>query len=141
MTRVDFYVISRGGENARLLTACRISDKAWRQGYKVLVRAADEKQAESVDSLLWTFKDDSFVPHERWQAGQAVEAPILIACNAYPPSFADVLVNLGHDHPSESACPARVTEIVDASQEGRAKGRDRFRHYRNLGFELHTHEL
>jgi DNA polymerase III subunit chi len=142
MTRVDFYVLSAKAVDARLTTVCRVSEKAWRQGFKVMICTGDAKQAESMDRMLWTFRDDSFVPHERWSEGDqdASQAPILITCGSAPPQVADVWVNLGRT-PLAIEGRNRIAEIVGTDAEAKQMARDRYRHYRQLNCELHTHEL
>ncbi|MCR3873061.1 DNA polymerase III subunit chi, partial [Pseudomonas aeruginosa] len=44
MTRVDFYVIPSADPWARLQVACRLAEKAWRQGMQVYLHCADEAQ-------------------------------------------------------------------------------------------------
>lgn len=66
MTEVDFYVLDATDEDAVLRTACRVAQKAWEQGLRVYILADTDEDAARIDDLLWTFQQDSFVPHERW---------------------------------------------------------------------------
>lgn len=141
MSKVDFYVLGSGGEEARQMTACRITEKAWRQGHSVLLQTADAASAAHLDRLLWTFRESSFVPHEQWQPGAAPGAPVLIA---HAPGSSDkvtLLVNLTDTVPARESLPARVAEIIAADETARQLGRQRFRQYRDYGLELVTHEL
>jgi DNA polymerase-3 subunit chi len=53
----------------------------------------------------------------------------------------DLLINLGEDVPEVGSRYARIAEIVDADPERRSRGRERYKHYRDRGYKLLTHEL
>jgi hypothetical protein len=62
-TQVDFYLLSDSEPRAALKTACRLAEKAYDQGLKVVVRTDSSAATAQLDDLLWTFSDRSFVPH------------------------------------------------------------------------------
>ena len=64
MTKVDFYVLGTSGDRARQHFACRLAEKAYRLDNTIHIRTIDQRAAEQLDELLWTFRDGSFVPHE-----------------------------------------------------------------------------
>ncbi|MEM7407765.1 MAG: DNA polymerase III subunit chi [Pseudomonadota bacterium] len=137
MTRVDFYVLADGAGRERELTACRIVEKAWQQGHTVWLTTEDQRQAERMDQLLWTFRDSSFVPHERGPAESGV-----VGIVPYTERHTGgVLVNVANAAllPLERA--ARIAEIIPADADGRSYGRQRFRAYRDAGAEPETHNL
>ena len=61
-------------------------------GQRVLILAADDLMAEDLDRALWSFDQDSFVPHA--QAGEPDEKdePVLIATDLANPNQAGVLI-------------------------------------------------
>ena len=67
-TKVDFYLLGSAENRSRLLTACRIAEKACEQKLRVSVLAGGPPEAAELDELLWTFSDRSFVPHGSWPA-------------------------------------------------------------------------
>ncbi|MFO1408564.1 MAG: DNA polymerase III subunit chi [Steroidobacteraceae bacterium] len=142
-TKVDFYVLGAADARSRLVTACRLAEKAYDQGLRVAVRAASPAEAAELDDLLWTFSDRSFVPHGTWPAEPAfaTSTPVLIGTGTLPDSHRDVLVNLAGEAPADAARYARVCEIVAADEESRRRARVRFRAYRDSGLEPATHNL
>jgi DNA polymerase-3 subunit chi len=144
--QVDFYVLAQASDAARLKLACRITERAYLAGQRVLALAQDEQQLRSFDDLLWTFGERAFVPHELWRdtAGQP-EAPVLLASGALPQTAShaafDLLVNLGADALALHAQVARIAEVLDADPARRSAGRARFRGYREAGIEPRTHTL
>ena len=64
MLKVDFYILGNDGEDEPLRIACRLAEKAWRQGNRVRVQAENSEAVRRLDKLMWTFKQESFVAHE-----------------------------------------------------------------------------
>lgn len=141
MTRVSFYVLGEAGASARLLLACRLTEKIYRQGQRVHLHCASEADCTHLDELLWTFRQGSFVPHA--SVGETDDpAPVTLGADN-PPEAADcdVLVNLGAEVPLFFSRFERVAEIVDGSPEERANARRRYQFYRDRGYPLETHKI
>ena len=62
MTRIDFYLLPVAEPHGKLSFACRLAEKAFREGCQVHVHASDADEAAAMDALLWSFRDTSFVP-------------------------------------------------------------------------------
>jgi DNA polymerase-3 subunit chi len=141
MPRIDFYVLADARENSRMLLACRLAEKAYSLGHTVYIAVAAEALAAALDDLLWTFRQDSFVPHERYPAAGSETSPVLIG--VAPPGEVDaqVLINFTEAFPDGFERYQRVLELVDAQPGVRAKSRERFRQYRDRGFPPETHTL
>jgi DNA polymerase-3 subunit chi len=54
---------------------------------------------------------------------------------------ADLLVNLGQRLPAQFERYGRIAEIIDADEERRRLGRERFKAYRDLKLTLETHQI
>lgn len=140
--QVDFYVVEGDAVEECYRVACRLAEKAWQQGHRVHVVTDTEEGARAVDDLLWTFRQESFVPHERQtSAGAACDAPVVVAAREHAPAAADVLINVGADLPAAAGAARRVAEIVGPGETARAAGRERYRRYRDLGCELRSHRM
>jgi DNA polymerase-3 subunit chi len=142
-TKVDFYLLGDAEPRARLTTACRLAEKAYEQGLRVLMRTTGAAETAELDELLWTFSDRSFVPHCVWPADESVVAqtPVLIASGALPASHCDVLVNLGNDAPAGFEAFGRVLEVVGGSEESKSLARGRWRRYRDAGLGPESHNI
>jgi len=139
-TRVDFYVLQSDDPALRRITACRLIEKIYRQGLSVFVNLETEEEAKQFDSLLWTFRQGSFVPHEPY-APSGAEAPVLIGYGAVAPGGQDVLLNLGDGMPAGHESYPRIAEIVDQDPNVRLAGRTRYRQYQASGMELQSHQI
>jgi DNA polymerase III subunit chi len=139
---VTFYVLDEASSLARLRFACRVTQKAYRAGRRVLIWHSDAAELAALDDLLWTFGDDrSFIPHERIASDAAPEAPVLLAARTAPAGTIEVLINLAADVPEAAARASRIIEIIDGEPERRTAGRARFKVYRDRGWPLDSHNV
>lgn len=141
MTRVDFYILPDAEAKGRQLLACRLAEKAVGLGHQVYIHTASQAQAASLDNLLWTFRAGSFVPHGLYPGDTDEGLPVLIGHDAEPQGKTDVLINLAPEVPLFFSRFSRVTEVVNADEEQRRLGRERFRFYRERGYPLQSHDL
>ena len=141
--KVDFYTLGEPDRRARLVTACRLAEKACDQGLRVTVRTASAAETAEFDELLWTFSDRSFVPHVVWPTEPAAAAatPVLVGSSGLPASHRDVLINLAPDAPADFSAYARVCEVVGGDEDAKKAGRHRWRTYRDAGCAPEAHPL
>ena len=138
--QVDFYVRPESSPDALERFACRLVETVWQRGHGVFVLAPSDIEARRFDDLLWTFRDESFVPHRRLGAdGASVDEPVAVGTPGVWSGEIDVLLNLTPAVPEEAARAVRIAEVVPAGGTGRDAGRRRFREYRDRGFEIRTH--
>ncbi len=143
--QVDFYILEVAAEHEALRTACRLAEKAWQKGHQVFIHTESMQAARSIDDMLWTYRQDSFVPHALLCERQEVDAddlePVLVGDGTVEPRELDVLINLADTVPSFAGRSARVAEIVAADELARRAGRARYRDYRDRGIPIQQHNL
>lgn len=137
MTEISFYSHTPD----KLGVARQLVIKALSQKLNVLVYAPDEAVAASIDRLLWTQPALSFVPHCRDSSPLAASTPVIIGKNADALPSADVLINLGDEPPPLFSRFERLMEIVTEDEHDVLKGRQRYRFYKDRGYELVSHDL
>ena len=140
MSQVDFYVLSQSGDQARRLFACKLAEKAYRLDHRVHIIAANDADAEQIDTLLWTFRDGSFVPHEIEGRGNG-EAPVTIGIGTPEAGNCDLLINLGDDIPGQVESFPRLAELVSSDDDARQRSRKHYAAYREQGHDLRTHRI
>lgn len=139
--RVDFYLLNNNQPQAGWLIACRLIEKAYHRGHRVFVLCDNEDDAKLIDELLWTYKDDSFIPHNL--QGEGLEPPpaVQIGYGAEPRGFNDILFNMATTIPSFHTRFRRIIEIVLGNDTAKEISRQHYRDYRKNRFELHTHPI
>ena len=143
--QVDFYILEATAEREWLRTACRLAEKAWQKGHRVFIHTDSQNTAMSIDDMLWTYRQDSFVPHalygDRLTAAPESLEPVLVGDGSVEPTDVDVLINLSASIPSFVDKSARVAEIVAGNEAARSAGRERYRTYRSRGFPIQQHDI
>ncbi len=137
MTRIDFY----SNAEPKLQVACQLVAKAYRQSLQVLIYAPGETLAQTVDKLLWSFPATGFVPHCSVHDALADVTPVLIARAGDDARSDQVLLNLGSEPPAFFGRFQRLIEIVGVEPEDRQSGRERYRYYRDRGYEVGHFDL
>jgi len=137
--KVDFYVFDAAGKLPALRYACGLIERAYTAKEPVYVHAASKAEAEHFDTLLWTFKDDSFIPHQLFDSENP--APVEIGYQTAPLHSTGLLVNLNPAFPDFYAQYGRIIEIVFSDPTMQQLARERFRQYREKGCELTTHKI
>ena len=142
MTRVDFYILPEAGGTDPVVAAARLCDKAVSAGKSLYVTTPDMARLDALDDLLWTQRQGGFITHERFVRDAPVEPlpKVLLGETEPPEGWQDVLLNLGQEVPPFFSRFERVLEIVPGDATSRAKCRERFKFYRDRGYELKTFE-
>lgn len=94
-----------------------------------------------MDTLLWTFNDQSFIPHDRIEKSQADITPVTIAVKLQNTEEHDILINLDSTIPECFSQFERLLEPVDNDETNRAASRDHYRYYRDCGYMINNHEI
>jgi DNA polymerase III subunit chi len=142
VTRVDFYLLAERSAGDRYLLGCRLTEKAFAQGHQVFLNATDRTEAEKLDRLLWTFRQQSFIPHGLVSTADPALTPVLIGWdNQMPEVKEDVLINLSPEVPAFFSRFDRVLEPIDGQPQVREGARARYRFYRDRGYPLQHHEI
>lgn len=127
------------------MAVARLAAWHYEQGRRVLIQVADDGEAASLDGLLWTFDQGSFVPHATGGAPDAADEPVLIAAAPSNQNNAEVLI-MTHPPQSVDALPqgfGHVILLVPANDGPELQAcREVFRQAREGGFNpAHTTRL
>ncbi|WP_031433766.1 DNA polymerase III subunit chi [Methylomarinum vadi] len=142
MPEATFYVLPSQSQQERQAFACKLIEKVYRSGHSCFVLTDSERQSRQVDDLLWTFRPGSFVPHQVYRDEEpAFPQTILIGHDGIPERWRKVVVNLSSTTPTQLDQCERILEILDNSEETKQAGRNRYRHYRQEGLDITTHNM
>jgi DNA polymerase-3 subunit chi len=135
MTEMLFYHLHRQPIERVLPT---LLEKSLERGWRVVVQAAAEERIDALDAHLWTFSDDSFLPHATWRDTHAAEQPILLTVNDDNPNDATVRFLIdGAPVPGDAAAYARIVLLFDGEDpDAREAARARWSDARSNGFDV-----
>ncbi|WP_196258896.1 DNA polymerase III subunit chi [Pelagibacterium limicola] len=89
-------------------------DKTLERGWKAVVEVGSAERLEALDAALWTYADDSFLPHGA-ATGSAQDAlqPILLTNGPENPHGADIRFFVDRATPAPGQDYARLVYIFD----------------------------
>ena len=134
MTRIDFLAVDDAAPEARLLLACRLVQRALRGGHRILVTCADGQQQAQLDSLLWQFEPDSFVPHGNELNDS--HTPVILTAGDDCGEHHDVLINLQSPAPAFFSRFERLFEVICQDPAVLASTRENWAYYKSRGYPL-----
>jgi len=137
LTQVFFY----HGASDKIAAACALISGAWAKRKAMLVYAPDQPVADSIDRLLWTRDQLSFIPHCRADSPLAAETPILIADRLEQVAQTERLMNLSSEIPAAYQRFQSLIEVVGQEEEERQAARERVRFYKEQGCEVRYFDL
>lgn len=142
MAEISFYVLASHSQQERQEFACKLIEKIYRSGQNCYVLTDSAEQAASMDKALWAFRAGSFIPHQIYTGiVPELEQTILIGGNDIPESRQNVIINLSENVPAITGHTERILEILDNSEACKQAGRQRYRHYQQLGLNITTHKM
>lgn len=115
MTEILFYHLQRKPLEAVLPT---LLQKTLERGWRAVVQATSPERLGALDDHLWTFSDESFLPHATDKEPDAAEQPVVLTLSDGNPNAAAVrfLVE-GAAVPAEIGGYERVVLLFDGNDE------------------------
>lgn len=137
MTRVDFYHLQKQSLEEVLP---KLLEKAYQTGNKTVLKIGNEQRVEFINTHLWTYNDQSFLPHGSRKDGNAAEQPIWLTSDDDNPNQATLLflVDGAQKSPEELTAFDRVFNIFDGhSEPALAQARQFWKTLKTSDVELH----
>ncbi|HED15069.1 MAG TPA: DNA polymerase III subunit chi [Gammaproteobacteria bacterium] len=142
--RTDFYILETAQTKLKLSFICRLVHKIYRLGQHCYLSCEPSLQME-LDNLLWTFRQDSFIPHQIHDPNHDDHtAPVLLGQQPTASCPDDVLLVLTPEVPTGVALQAfgRLTDFVcKGNTQDQQLGRIRYRWYQEHNIPLQNHPI
>ena len=108
--------------------------KTLAKGWRALVRFPDGADLSEWDEFLWTFQDESFLPHGRDDEGRADQQPILLANAMNTADGFDAVFLIDGAEVAEPSAAERVMVMIDGrSAEAVERERGRWKALKETG--------
>jgi len=114
MAELWFYHLERASVDDALP---ELLGKLMERGGRAVVCSSEDTRLAHLDSHLWTFRDDSFLPHGRASGPQAEAQPVLLSESPENINQASMLFCLDGCDPGDVAAWDRVVVMFEASDE------------------------
>lgn len=115
MTEVLFYHL-QGQKPENVLPA--LLEKSLERGWRVAIQGATEERIDALDAHLWTYRDDSFLPHGTWREAEAAAQPVVLTVDGGNPNAATVRFLIeGAEMPADAEAYQRIVLLFDGEDE------------------------
>ena len=112
--------------------------------YPMVIRCKNQSHCEEVGYSIHNFSKKDFLPCAEFSDKSADLFPIILSTVSKIPLCADdiiVLLNLDTKIEMTFSSYLRVIEIVDQTALSRQKGRERYKYYKERGYEIFDHRV
>lgn len=93
-------------------------EKARAKGWRTLIRVGSPERIQDLDGALWTYRDDSFLPHGRADEPHAERQPVLLTQDSANANDAQFVILLdGTEPPPDLSGVARCVVMFDGGDE------------------------
>src|SRR5919107_1096401 len=134
MAEVLFYHLQHQPLEAVLPT---LLQKSLERGWRAVVQVTTEERLSALDDHLWTYTDESFLPHGTDREAHAANQPVLITLSNGNANDASIrFLAEGADLPPDIAAYQRIAILFDGTDvEALAIARDQWRKVKEEGHE------
>ena len=110
-------------------------------GLRVLLHTPDEVVTEALDKLLWHYPATAFIPHCRSSDVAAQDTPVVLGHQEENFPHSELLISLHNACLPFFSRFERVIEIVSQDEEDSRLGRERYKFYKDRGYEMRHFDL
>ncbi len=134
MPAISFYHLERTSLDRALP---KLLEKVLEHGHRAVVMAGSDERVEALNLALWTYEQQSFLPHGSEVDGNAERQPVFLTTHDENPNGSDVLVLVDGVESERLGSFARVLDLFDGHDaEAVEAARARWRQLKDQGCEL-----
>ena len=141
MPQVSFYILPE--PKKPLPFTCQLAQTVLAKSNDALAIICPEALLLDLDEKLWSFSDTAFIPHSIVANPNDIPPAMGVILTAYSPfvhQFDGIMINLTE----QSLTPftgSRLLEIIAFDEPSRVIGREKYRIYQQLGWQLTIFEI
>lgn len=135
MTEVLFYHLQNMSLESVLPP---LLEKSLERGWRVVVQSTSPERTEALDTHLWTYSDDSFLPHAVWRADGARDHPVILSVEEGNPNSANVRFLIDNAAlPADAGSYERLVLVFNGDdEEAAADARNVWTESKSRGFDV-----
>ena len=125
-----------------LIYVCKLIEKGYKQNINpIYIKTDTQKQAEELDKILWTFRQESYIPHTLVDQDSNNTQPVQIGWIDNEIEDAEAIINLSDGMPDISNHLKKIHEIIENIDEKKEKARERWKKYKSIGFNIKAYKV
>lgn len=146
MATATFYIVKpdspQATESGLADYALFLSQHFARQGAKVYLQCNDKTHAEQMADRFWQVDATDFIAHNLVGEGPRYGTAIEIGhCGVKPTWNRQLAINLADNHTTFAKAFAEVVDFVPNEENAKQRARERYKLYRQAGYQLQTIEI
>ena len=118
VTEIYFYHLERQTLDDALP---KLLERSLARGWRAAVQAGSAERVAALDTLLWAYSDESFLPHGTTKDGRASSHPIYLTAGEDNPNGAQVRFLVDGATLADASPYARVAYVFDGRDETAVK--------------------
>ncbi|MEK9793349.1 MAG: DNA polymerase III subunit chi [Gammaproteobacteria bacterium] len=139
----NFYSLNKS-QNLHL-SVCFLARKLYKTGRKIVIIDVDDN-LEKIDKLLWTFEQNSFLPHKIYKSDTCFDTPIILVPATYPDKQSildkyDSIINIYEKPVIDKIDDKSIYEFVENIENRKEISRKKYTLYKNNNFVLNHKEF
>lgn len=110
-------------------------ERSLERGWQAAIQAASEERLSALDDQLWTYSDESFLPHGTDREPDSASQPVILTLRDANPNAASIrfLVE-GADIPADASAYARICILFDGTdQDALLRAREQWKQAKEAG--------
>ena len=113
-------------------------EKSLERGWRVVVQSTSPERTEALDAHLWTYSDDSFLPHATSRVADAEDQPIILSVEDGNPNRANVRFLVDNAAlPADADAYDRLVLVFNGDDgDALAAAREVWKDCKSRGFEV-----
>ncbi len=143
MNRADLYLLSTPAMTEQVNFCCRLTEKAFLDFKRIHIQTSESVQNEALDSALWTFKPESFLPHDIGQDVTPLPPIIIDTKELQKTLFSDtnLLIVMTTKLPGNVKEFDRLCILVPNIEEEIQAARSLYKALKQQNIEVHIHDM
>ena len=137
MTEVVFYT----GVADELSFVTKLSEKILKVKRVARIATRNATHSKEVSNYLWSHQPTKFIPHKVESSTSSDDRTSLEVSQETKSSHPDILINLTETTPDHFSSFNRLVEVVSTSKKAIEIARQRFKWYRDRGYEIKVFKM
>ena len=141
-TNVLFHHFESIDRREYLIYVCKLIEKGYKKNIKpIFIQTGNKQEAEELDTILWTFRQESYVPHIIVDKNINNTQPVQIGWINNDIESPEAIINISDQIPQTSNQSNKIHEIIENIDIKKEKARERWKTYKSYGFNIKAHKV